>query len=78
MMPGKKGMKKNTLRIVPVDDSRAVSFILKWTDSTGKENEKSFASRADLFAHVRGLKTFMGLEPSSIVRTVSHSVTVES
>ena len=74
-MPGKKGMKKNVLSIVPVDDTRKVSFVVKWT-ANGKPETKAFDSRAELFAHVRGMQAFLGLSPDSIVRTVSQNVTV--
>ena len=74
-MGAKKGAKKNVLSIVPVDDTRKVSFVVKWT-ANGKSETKAFDSRSELFAHVRGLETFMHTVPDSILRVVSHNVTV--
>lgn len=73
-MPGKKGTKKKTMRIETVDDTRKVSFSVTF-EMDGKEQTKTFSSRADLFSWVRGAEMF-SVVPKSIVRTVSQTVTV--
>ena len=72
----KKGTKKHTSKVVPDDDSRTVAFKVTYLQN-GEPTEKTFDSRGELLAFVRGLATFMGTAPTAIVRTVTHTVTVE-
>ena len=75
-MGTKKGTKKKTMRIVPVEGSRKVNFTARFV-MNGKEESKQFDSRADLFSWVRGAAMF-NVTPTSIVRSVVQTVTVES
>ena len=74
-MVGKKGAKKNTMRIVQVKDTRKVRFTVAF-EANGTAQTKTFESRADLFSWVRGAEMF-SVVPKSIVRSVSQTVTVE-
>jgi len=68
-------MVRHTMRIVPVDGDRSVRFVVTF-DANGQKQEKTFASRADLFSWVRGAEMFF-VQAKSIHRTVSQSVIVE-
>jgi len=74
-MSGKKGAKKNTMRIVLLKDSRKVRFVVGF-EANGTAQTKEFQSRADLFSWVRGAEMF-NISAKSIARTVSQNVTVE-
>jgi len=75
-MGTKKGTKKKTMRIVPTEGLRKVNFTARFV-MNGKEESKQFDSRADLFSWVRGAAMF-NVTPTSIVRSVVQTVTVES
>lgn len=74
-MAGKKGAKKNTMRIVLVEDTRKVRFVVAF-EANGTAQTKTFDSRAELFSWVRGAEMF-NISAKSIARSVSQNVTVE-
>ena len=75
-MGAKKGVKKRTFRIVPIDDTRKVSFVVTFNGPNG-EDTKELNSRAELFSWIRGAEMF-NVSVASVSRTVSQSVTVEA
>lgn len=75
-MGAKKGVKKATFKVVPIDDTRKVSFSITFTVNDKKET-REVKSRADLFATVRALE-MLNVSPDTILRSVSQNVKVEA